>query len=255
MPSRTAWHRSSIRAALLTGVVATAIVLLYCQSPDQVPEVRPIPSAGSGPPRIYRSNFSVAEDPISDGGRWISAKAAALDWSDIRTVPGLAYGSESGTSKFDDSTALLAGNWGPNQMVEARVHTLNQNDRVYEEVELRLRSSLALHRATGYEISFRCSKSPVAYSEIVRWNGKWGSFTYLRHVQGPQYGVTDGDVVKAVIIGNLIKAYINDIEVVRATDNTYRSGSPGMGFYLFGRTGLNPDYGFTELTATDGPFG
>jgi len=47
-----------------------------------------------------------------------------------------------------------------------------------EEVELRLRSSLAVHQATEDEINFRCSKSRSIYAEVVRWN-TMGSFTYL----------------------------------------------------------------------------
>jgi hypothetical protein len=48
---------------------------------------------------------------------------------------------------------------------------VNQKEDGNEEVELRLRSSLSAHKATGYEIDFRCSKADKACSEIVRWNG------------------------------------------------------------------------------------
>ena len=126
---------------------------------------------------------------------------------------------------------------------------MNQNDNIYEEVELRLRSSLSAHIATGYEILFRCSKSQNAYAEIVRWNGPLGSFTYLDRHKGAQYGVATGDVVKATIAGNVITAYINGVQVAQATDSTYPTGHPGMGFFLQGTTGVNRDYGFTSFTA------
>ena len=62
----------------------------------------------------------------------------------------------------------------------------------------------APHRCTGYEVFLRCLKTENAYAEIVRWNGKRGDFTSLRKLSGPQYGVQDGDIVEAIITGNVI---------------------------------------------------
>ena len=66
--------------------------------------------------------------------------------------------------------------------------------------------------------------------EIVRWNGKVGDWTSLKKHTGAQYGVKDGDLVEATIAGNVIKGYVNGVEVISATDNTYNEGNPGMGF-------------------------
>jgi len=65
------------------------------------------------------------------------------------------------------------------------------------------------------------------------------------------HGVS-GNVLKATINGSTITAYLNGVEVVQATDSTYTNGSPGIGFYLRGATGLNANYGFSYFTATDG---
>jgi hypothetical protein len=199
----------------------------------------------------YTANFTLTEAPISEGGKWINGKVVGVDWSDVATIPGLVYGTESGASRYDDSTALLTGTWGSNQTAEATVYTVNQNDGMSEEVELRLRSSLSPHRATGYEINFRCSKTAEAYTEIVRWNGPLGDFTYLVRQEGANKGVASGDVIKATIVGNVITAYINGVQVIRATDDTYATGSPGIGFYLLGGTAVNKDYGFTRFKASD----
>ena len=212
----------------------------------------PISSATYG---SYATNFAATENPISEGGKWISGKSVGLDWSDVATTPGLAFGTQSGTEsgakRYDDSTALLTGAWGPDQTVEATVHTVNQNDSIYEEVELRLRSSLSSHQATGYEINFRCSKTANAYAQIVRWDGPVGRFTYLNDKRGPQYGIADGDVVMATIQRNVITAYINGVQVLQAADDTYTGGSPGMGFYLEKTPYVNRDYGFTSFKASD----
>jgi hypothetical protein len=217
---------------------------------------RAVASAAIGAPRTYTTNFPLTENPISENANWDNGKAVGLDWADVATVPGHAFGLEfglgSGSKAYDDAAALLSGNWGPNQTAQATVYSLNQNDSIYEEVELRLRSSLSPHIATGYEILFRCSKTKDAYAEIVRWNGPLGSFTYLDRHKGAQYGVATGDVVKATIVGNVITAYINGVQVAQATDSTYPTGHPGMGFFLQGTTGVNRDYGFTSFTASDG---
>ncbi len=50
---------------------------------------------------------------------------------------------------------------------------------------------------------------------------------------------------KATIVGNVIKGYVNGVEVISVTDNTFTEGNPGMGFnYGVGKT--NGDFGFTS---------
>jgi hypothetical protein len=239
------------RKVVIGATVITLVLAWYLAS--RSPAIRPVASASAVMHGTYTTNFPLTENPISEGGNWINGQAAGIDWADIRTTPGFAFGTESGKVRYGDSTALLTGTWGPNQTVQATVHTVNQNDKIYEEVELRLRSSLSPHRLTGYEVNFRCSKTPDAYTQIVRWNGRLGDFTILKTAQGSQFGVADRDVVKATIVGNVITSYINGVQVLQTRDNSYGSGSPGMGFYLERTTGVNSDFGFTRFTATDGP--
>jgi hypothetical protein len=102
---------------------------------------------------------------------------------------------------------------------------------------------MAPHRCTGYEVFWRCLKTANAYAEIVRWNGKVRDFTSLKKHFGPQYGVKDGDVVEATIVDDVIKGFINGVEVISATDGTFDSGNPGIGFN-FGVGKTNVDHGF-----------
>jgi hypothetical protein len=218
--------------------------------------ILPIACAAAGkqkvPARTYTTQFPTAENPVSEGGNWTNGKAVGLDWADVATIPGLAYGTESGSGRYDDSTAILTGTWGADQTAQATVHSVNQNDSIYEEVELRLRSAISAHKNTGYEINFRCSKTGNAYTQIVRWNGALGDFSYLSNKSGSQYGVKDGDVVKATIVGSAITVYINGVQVNQATDTTFGTGNPGMGFFIDGASGVNQNFGFTSFTATDG---
>ena len=114
------------------------------------------PAGTHGP---YTTTFSRAENPISEGGQWLNGQTDGLDWTDVRTTPGFAFGTEIGGNrpdpqKYDDSTALLKGTWGPNQTVQATVRSVNPNQdgKVWEEVELRLRSSISPHNCTGYAL-------------------------------------------------------------------------------------------------------
>jgi glycosyltransferase involved in cell wall biosynthesis len=247
--SRSQVLRSALGLGLMAILGASALILR--QDGDAV-RLSSRPSVLTEPSRTYRSSFGQAENPISENGTWINGETAGRDWANVRTIPGFAFGTESGKVKYDDSTALLAGAWGPNQAVQATVHIGYPNDNLYEEVELRLRSRLLPHRSTGYEINFRCVKTENAYTEIVRWNGRLGNFTYLNRGRGSQFGVANGDVVTGTITGNVIRAFINGAEVLRAIDNTYTGGNPGIGFYLSGASKVNSDYGFTEVVATDG---
>src|SRR5579859_4354921 len=161
----------------------------------------PAPAGTHGP---YTTTFSHTENPISEGGKWLNGRTDGLDWTDVRTTPGFAFGTEIGGNrpdpqKYDDSTALLKGTWGPNQTAQATVRSThpNQDGKVWEEVELRLRSSITPHSCTGYEVMFRCTKIPQAYCNIARWDGALGKYTMLKETQGSRYGVKSGDVVKA----------------------------------------------------------
>lgn len=202
--------------------------------------------------RTYTTNFPLTGNPISEDGNWINGKTIGFDSADVSTTPGFAFGCQSGSNGYDDSTALLTGSWSSDQSVTATVYFRNQRGgNSYEEVENRLRSSLSAHSCTGYEILFRCLKDSSFYVQIVRWNGPLGIFTYLTDQRGAQFGISDGDMVRATMVGIVIAACVNNVQVAQATDKAYSGGSPGMGFFLQGATAMNRDYGFASFTASD----
>jgi hypothetical protein len=198
----------------------------------------------------YTTNFPLTENPISEGGHWINGLTNGLDWADVQTTPGKAFGTQTGLGPdFADSTALLTGTWGADQTAQATVYiTFEDGTHDTEEVELRLRSSLSPHNCTGYEINFSVLPQRL-YCQIVRWNGPLGDFTFL--FTG-NVGVVNGDVVKATAIGNTITMYINNAAIASVVDNTFPSGNPGMGFYMHGGLGPPLNYGFSSYTASDG---
>jgi len=224
----------------------------------------------TAPVRSYRTDFPRDETPISEGGLWRNARTDGIDWCDVVTRNGVAFGevtrmgvaeqrAEQGNldaaaadaapvGDYDDPTAVLGGQWGRNQFVKARVFSRNQTNQYFQEVEIRLRTTIEPHSCTGYEVFWRCLKTEEAYAEIVRWDGKIGAWKSLARKVGPEFGVKDGDVVEACIVGNVIRGYINGVEVTTATDDTYAGGAPGIGFN-FGVGTTNVDHGFTEWEA------
>ena len=200
--------------------------------------------------RSYTTNFPVAENPISEKGNWINGGTVGLDWYNVQTNGRMAFGTNNQGS-YTDPTAVLAGTWGPDQTAQATVSTVSQTNSLYQEVELRLRTTITAHSITGYEVNFRCLPGTDSnrYVQIVRWNGPVGNWTEINGTLGP--GLKTGDVVKATIIGSTITAYVNGIQVLQATDKTYASGSPGIGFN-YGCNGTYGNFGFTSFTASDG---
>lgn len=203
----------------------------------------------------YTTNFPLNENPISQGGHWVNGGVVGLDWNNVATAGGLAFGTEpNGAPNYADSTAILTGTWGPNQTVTATVFSVNESlctGSCFEEVELRLRSNISANDITGYEVSFRVQNDGTQYAQVVRWNGALGDFTLIDARSGP--GLNNGDTVEATISGSTIGVYINSNLIFTASDSTYTTGNPGMGFYLQGGSAsLQSDYGFTMYSATDG---
>jgi hypothetical protein len=105
------------------------------------------------------------------------------DWYNVITRSGVAYGAVS-QGDYTDPTTSLTGTWGTNQTARAKVFSRNQTEEYYQEVEIRLRSTLARHRGTRYEVFWRCLKTQNAYVEIVSLTTTSSSATKARTSSG-----------------------------------------------------------------------
>ncbi len=201
----------------------------------------------------YSTTFEGEEDPLSEGGKWSNN---GLDWTKIRKTRGLAYGTQTGTNKgiyrYDDSYAHLAG-FPPDQEAWGQVRIVKPDPSCHQEVEILLRWTSSAHRTTGYECFARCVNDGSSYLQIVRWEGPLGKFTYLADKRGAGYGLKDGDILKASIVGNVITVSINGVEKAQVKDDTHKMGNPGIGTFLQcdgGRgAGSNKNFGFRNFTA------
>ncbi len=231
----------------LTTVIAVIAVLV---SSSSVPSL-----SGTKDETVmqYSTTFEGEENPLSEGGKWSNN---GLDWTKIRKARGLACGTQTGTNKgiyrYDDSYAHLAG-FPADQEAWGQVRIAKPDPSCHQEVEILLRWSSSAHRTTGYECFARCVNDGSSYVQIVRWEGPLGKFTYLADKRGVNYGLKDGDILKASIVGNVITVFVNGVEKAQVKDDTYKTGNPGIGTFLScdgGRgVGSNQDFGFRNFTA------
>jgi len=86
------------KLCLITAVLAlSTAAVLFAQ-----------PTDARGLKRSYSTRFEHDEDPISEGGKWINGGQDGLDWYNVITKNGAAYGAMS-REAYTDPTALLAG--------------------------------------------------------------------------------------------------------------------------------------------------
>lgn len=199
------------------------------------------PSAAPAVTSSYSTNFAGTETPISEGGVW---KHVGLDWTAVTKANGLAHGTQTGSGGYNDSYAYLTG-FPANHSATAVVYLNPNANSVNKEVELLLRWSDSARGATGYECNLQHRGQ---YALIVRWNGPYGNFTEIGRARSPPQLKT-GDVIKATVVGNVITVYVNGTQIMQATDSTYTSGNPGMGFYIDAGAS-NSDFGFSSFSAS-----
>jgi hypothetical protein len=207
----------------------------------------------SGFSQSYSTHFEGNEGPLSEAGKWTNN---GVDWTQIRTQDGVAGGTQTGTNtgiyKFNDSYAHLRG-FPPDQEAWGVAHIARPNATCIQEIEILLRFDSSPHRTTGYECFARCITSKSSYVQIVRWDGALGKFTYLADKRGTNYGLNNGDILKASVVGNVITVSINGVEKARVTDDTFKAGNPGIGEYLACESGKgigsNADFGFSSFAA------
>lgn len=199
--------------------------------------------AANGRAASYSTSFPDSQTPL--GAPWIQGQAVGGSWKNVNSVPGMAYGTQTGNGGYDDSTAVLSGTWASDQTAQATVVVRQQTSQI-AEVELRLRTTISNNRITGYEFNFSVSNSQN-YCQIVRWNGPLGSFSLL---DSRGIVVRSGDLVKATAVGNTLTLYVNGSPRFSVQDSTFKNGSPGIGFYVT-TSGINQAFGLTNFSASD----
>jgi len=188
----------------------------------------------TAPVNGYSTNFSLTENPLSEGGKWVNGKVTGLDWNTPQSASGKAYASvRSGItgSRYDDSVAHLSTSFqsfNANQFAQGTVYRVAgyAPSGSKHEIELLLRFQITAHNARGYEVLWGWDGDFA----IVRWNGPVGDYTAIYSNTFEQ--LVDGDVVRAEINGSVIKVYKNGaLKATGPSNGTFASGQPGVGFW------------------------
>ena len=202
----------------------------------------------------FATSFDGDENPLSEGGTWLHTNNT---YTKAAKVSGVAHGTQSGSPSqqranlYDDSYAILSG-FSPNQKASGVFQRSSGtiDSSCSHEVEILLRWADSSNGARGYECLIN---HDGGYAQIMRWNGTYGSFTELA---GNSFtGLRSGDRIECQAVGNVITMSINGTKLAEATDGTYATGNPGVGFFR-GNCGSNSDVGFTsfEASGSDGAF-
>jgi hypothetical protein len=209
---------------------------------------------------IYTTSFGTDENPISENGAWSHISPV---WANVQTSGGLAFGTQVGNltnpAAFNDSNATLSG-FSPNVTITATVHLASDiADGQTHEVELLFRMGGDATHTRGYEMSFDTGGNVT----LVRWNGGLGDYTFVNHTGGENNevgGLKNGDVISATASGNTFTASVNGVLIYTATDDTWKDGQPGIGFFVrrdgdAADAAFNAKYAFADLTVVDGGTG
>lgn len=235
-------------------------------------------------PQAFETTFPATENPISQGGIWRNGLTNGLDWTDMQTSGGLAYGPANFlSSTYDDATAILARSWSPDARAEAVVKSINQQDgaTTFQEVELRLRTSINGHVIKGYEFNWLCTHNGNQYHQVGYWYGPIGvqggcalgcAFDAVPNsINSGGNGMTaafgnpglyDGDTVGAQIVGNHVTTWITHNGIVTPLQDFFdtggagggayfTAGQPGIGHWYHGSGGATSDFGFTKFRTVE----
>ena len=181
-------------------------------------------------PADYSTSFPATESPISESSNWTNGLAVGLDWNNVQTTPGKAFGAAI-SGGYNDCLAVLTNTtFASDQYAEAVVYRAGgYSPGVSHEIELLLRFSITANDAHGYEVLW----GVTGELNVVRWNGPLGDYTAWNGGSGPNIGEpADGDVLRAEMTGSILTVYKNaSLVLTAASETTYTTGQPGIGFW------------------------
>jgi len=216
----------------------------------------------------YSTSFPLTENPISEGGKWVSGGnapggGASNGPTNMRTTGGVkAYGTQGGVGLgYDDSVALLQNigfTWGRNQYTTGIVYLNPQTNAQDPEVELQVNMTMTSGTdfVTGYNCTYSLKNDGSQYFTIGRFDGAWGVTGAQLIITTGETPVVNGDSVAYSNVGGLISMYHNGVLIESTTDHTYTGGSPGIGTDEDSNggsgPGIDPNFGFSSFSANDG---
>src|SRR5579862_7646687 len=92
-------HKKGTKHIAIVSLLASTllIVLLFQSLLSRSGNLLPSAFASARKHRTYTTRFRHTEDPISESSNWLNGRTDGLDWANVRTKSGLAYGTEAST--------------------------------------------------------------------------------------------------------------------------------------------------------------
>lgn len=185
----------------------------------------------SYPSATYSTSFPLTENPISEGGKWLTGLTDGLAWTDIQTTPAKCFASafDAAPGGVQDGLANLKRSFlacASNQYSQGVIFRAGSYTPASHECEVLSNFTIGPNSATGYEAYFGIGNTHA----LVRWNGAFGDFTALAsgNVNLPTEPA-DGDVIRIWRNGNTVFCSQNGIIISSAVDTTFMGGNPGLG--------------------------
>lgn len=202
--------------------------------------------SGTARANSYSTTFSGTENPLSEGGAFLSHLAPT---SAIRKTPGFAFDDQNPATQID-AIAVLSWTWTTNQTAQGTFTVISGGSP--RELELLTNFTLtpgSPNMITGYECLFVLEG--LVY--ILRWNNpNTSDFTLLVGPTAlPGGAVVTGNQGKCTNVSGVITAYIDTgsgfVQVEQVTDSTYTGGAPGFAINIGGAG----QAGFSAFSASD----
>lgn len=214
----------------------------------------------------FSTTFPDTENPLSSGGIWTHGGTTGLEWQNIRATggsPGTCYGVGPASAEgVEDCIAAIQGRFNTQRhFAQFTVkRDVGYTPPSSHEIELHVGCTIGANSIATYEMLFPFDGAFLS----VRWNGAYGSFTYLftglDTVSGDPANLSsldDGDVVRAEYDSTsgspVITLKRNSVTALVLTDTAVgkiTSGSPGLAFFARTGTGLDmTKYGVKAFSA------
>jgi hypothetical protein len=219
----------------------------------------------------YSTEFTVTENPLSEGGRWASPpQPSGIKWTRMvsdaamASGTGVAYGTNGAKNTYDDSYAKFVGFEFPSATSIEIVAILYRSPSLargsaYPEKELWFCIDDGVNGADAFLRGYEVMLNPGGFSNMGKWLGGQTSDQIPVFPNAGGVGdVPDGAEFKATITRsgstNTISMYYNGVLQYQNTDTnfggmaSYSIGRPGFG--AFGRPGqpAHELFGFRSIT-------
>ena len=206
-------------------------------APTPAPAPVPVPAPAPAPTPIPTPTPTPVSGVVTDNFNRVDANKLGLNWISVyggnATLTGGIQGIKTNKAYADGATYghsaayWSANNFNSNQYSQAKIESLSST---LAFVGVRMSGAKGAASGSGYE--------GYLNGKIMKMSPN-GVYTQLAASVG---GGASGDILKLTAIGNIITLYRSGVQISTATDSTYTTGSPGIGWTWYSYTPTIDDW-------------